>query len=278
MADEGLVLVNGLPIEADQRVFRDQEVTIRLVEPPDKLLTAEQMPLDIVWEDPWLIVINKPVGVVAHPVGDFQEETLCNAVQHRVDQQTSLPGLLRPGIVHRLDRMTSGLIVIAKEHLSHRLLSLDFQNGRAQKSYLALVEGNVEFDSKIIDLSIGVRDGGNSVLMSAKPDARQPRKARTDVRLCQQFSQCALVECTLHTGRNHQIRVHMAEIGHPVVGDEFYSANGDIKPAARFDGAAPTEHRHALHASRLGFWHPILKQHLSFTSQPGADFWALCPP
>ena len=277
MACEGLVLVNGLPVDADQRVFRGQEVSIRLVEPPDKLLAPERMPLDIVWEDPWIVVINKPVGVVAHPVGEFQDETLSNSVQEHLDQQSQFRGLLRPGIVHRLDRMTSGLIVIAKEHLSHRLLSLDFQNGRAKKSYFALVEGCVGFASRTINLPIGVRAGSSNVLMSAKPDACSPRKARTDVRLCTQFSHCTLVECTLYTGRHHQIRVHMAEIGHPVVGDEFYAANGDIKPAPRLDGAAPTTHRHALHASKLAFWHPILKQELYFSSEPGPDFWELNP-
>lgn len=278
MACEGLATVNGLHVDADQRVFRGQEVSIRLIEPPDKLQSSDELPLNIVWEDPWLIVIDKPVGIVAHPVGDFQDQTLANAVQYHLDSQSRRKGLLRAGIVHRLDRMTSGLIVVAKEHVSHRQLSLDFQHGRNQKSYLALVEGSVPFTNRTIDIPIGTRTGINCVLMSAKPDARKPRQAKTDVRLCEQFANTALVECLLHTGRNHQIRVHLAEIGHPVVGDEFYAANGAVKTVPRFSGGPPTEKRHALHASKLAFKHPIFQQQLTFTSTPGHDFWRLRGP
>ncbi len=221
------------------------------------------------------MVVDKQVGLVAHPVGEFQDGTLSNAIQHHLDQQTKAKGLLRPGIVHRLDRMTSGLIVITKEHLSHRLLSIDFQEGRTQKVYLALVEGRPEFSTRVIDFPIGTHPGGNSVLMSAKPEARNPRDARTDIRVIKRFDNCSLVECTLHTGRNHQIRVHMAEIGHCVLGDDYYDNDGSIRHATRFQGDEPTSQRHALHACRLEFRHPILETWLKFHSAPAADFWAL---
>ncbi len=275
MVTEGLVVVDDMPAEGTQRLFRDQVVRIRLVEPPDKLLEADVIPLDVVYEDPWLLVINKQVGIVAHPVGEFQNGTLANAVQHYIDQQTRATGLLRPGIVHRLDRMTSGLIVVTKEHMAHRLLSIDFQQGRTQKAYLALIEGQPDFEFTIVQLPIGVRPGANSVLMSAKPDARKARTARTDITVVQRFDDCCLVECILHTGRNHQIRVHMAEIGHPVLGDEHYDVNGAIRGATRDKCDKPTADRHALHASRLGFQHPILQTPLEFHSQPATDFWAL---
>lgn len=275
MVCAGVVTVNDVAAESDQRVFRGQTVCIKLLEPPDKLLTASTATFEIVYEDPWLMVIDKPVGLVAHPVGEFQEDTLSNAIQHDLDQQTVQRGLLRPGIVHRLDRMTSGLLVVTKDHLSHRLLSIDFQNGRPSKTYLALIEGDPDFDFRRIDLPIGKHSGSSSVLMSARPDARQPRTARTDVQVLQRFGDYALVECQLYTGRNHQIRVHLAQLGHPVLGDEYYGLGGIIRQAPRLEGHAPTSFRHALHASRLSFQHPILQMPVTFSSQPPSDFWNL---
>ncbi|MEZ6038936.1 MAG: RluA family pseudouridine synthase [Planctomycetaceae bacterium] len=273
MVAAGLATINELPAEPIARVFADQVIGIRLVEPPDKLLSPYSCELKVVYEDPWIVVIDKQAGLVAHPVGDFQEGTLSNALQLYLDRQTPLPGLLRPGVVHRLDRMTSGLIVTAKEHLSHRLLSIDFQQGRMSKSYLAIVEGNPSFESRLVDLPIGQRPGSNSVLMSARPGARAARPARTKVTVLQRYSAHALVECVLYTGRNHQIRVHLSEIGHPICGDEYYAAFGAIKKAPRFDGDEPAEQRHSLHAAKLAFLHPILHQWMEFQTQPPCDFW-----
>lgn len=275
MVGTGLVTIDDMPAETDQRVHRGQRVAIRLLEPPDKLLAPESISLDIVYEDPWLLVIDKPVGLVAHPVGGYQSGTLSNAVQAHLDQQTVAKGILRPGIVHRLDRMTSGLIVVTKDHLSHRRLSLDFQVGRPSKSYLALIEGEPEFEQRVIDLAIGHRPGASGVLMSAKPDALRSRSARTDVVLQQRYGTYSLVECLLQTGRSHQIRVHLAEVGHPILGDEFYGPCGAIRNAPRLDGEAPTDQRHALHASRLSFQHPVFGTTLEFSSQPPVDFWEL---
>ncbi len=277
MVAAGLVSIDDTPAGTDQRVYRGQAVVVQLVEPPDKLLSSAEVGIDVVYEDPWLLVIDKPVGLVAHPVGDFQRGTLSNAIQHHLDQSSTAKGLLRPGIVHRLDRMTSGLIVVTKDHLSHRLLSIDFQQGKPSKSYVALVEGDPAFESRAIDLPIGRQSATNSVLMSAGPDAKNVRTARTDVKVIQRFGAYAVVECLLHTGRNHQIRVHLAQIGHPVLGDEYYGAHGTIRNAPRFGGEAPTAKRHALHASRLSFLHPILQVPMEFTSRPPADFWQLAP-
>ncbi len=275
MVSAGFARIDDMPADGNQRVFRGQQVRIRLVEPPDKLLPPTPLSLTVLYEDPWLLVTDKPVGLVAHPVGDFQEGTLSNAMQHHLDLQTPARGLLRPGIVHRLDRMTSGLIVVAKEHHTHRLLSIDFQQGRLSKSYVALIQGDPEFESRVVDLPIGQRPGGNSVLMSAKRGTINPRPARTKVTVQRRFEEYALVECVLYTGRNHQIRVHLAEIGHPILGDEYYGPFGRIRKAARFDGDEPTEQRHALHAAKLGFLHPILNVWLEFRSEPPADFWAV---
>ncbi len=275
MVVAGLCRINDLPAATADRVFTGQVVSLRLIEPPDKLLSPHPVPLVIVYEDPWIIVVDKPAGLVAHPVGDFQEGTLSNALQSFLDEQTVVRGLLRPGVVHRLDRMTSGLIVTAKEHLSHRLLSIDFQQGKMSKAYQALVEGDPKFDTRIIDLPIGQRPGHNSVLMSARPGAKNPRSAKTKVTVVRRFGHWALVECILYTGRNHQIRVHLSEIGHPILGDEYYAAFGAVRKTPRFDGDEPTENRHALHAARLAFLHPMLHEWMEFRTEPPADFWDL---
>ncbi len=275
MVSQGLARIDDLPASAGDRVFTNQRVVLKLVEPPDKLLEPCSGSVPIVYEDPWIIVVDKPAGLVAHPVGDFQEGTLSNVLQGHLDRQSAIRGLLRPGVVHRLDRMTSGLLVAAKEHLSHRLLSIDFQQGKLSKSYRALIEGNPHWESRLIELPIGQYPGGNSVLMSAKPGARNARPAKTRVSVIRRFGAYSLVECVLFTGRNHQIRVHLAEIGYPVAGDEYYAAFGAIRKAPRFDGEEPTEERHALHAASLGFLHPILRQWIHFQTEPPADFWQL---
>ena len=275
MVTAGLAKIDDQPAAPEDRVFRGQRVSLRLVEPPDKLLDPEPILVPVVYEDPWLIVVDKPAGLVAHPVGDFQDGTLSNVLQSHLDRQTAIRGLLRPGVVHRLDRMTSGLIVTAKEHLAHRLLSIDFQHGKLSKSYVALIEGCPDFETRTLELSIGQRPGGNSVLMSARADAKNPRPAKTRVTVVERFARYSMVECVLFTGRNHQIRVHLSHIGHPILGDEYYGAHGTIKQAPRFDGDDPTEERHALHAASLGFFHPILREWMQFRTSPPADFWAL---
>jgi 23S rRNA pseudouridine1911/1915/1917 synthase len=275
MVTEGLAKIDDQPAAPEDRVFRGQRVSLRLLEPPDKLLDPEPIIVPVVYEDPWLIVVDKPAGLVAHPVGDFQDGTLSNVLQSHLDRQTPLKGLLRPGVVHRLDRMTSGLIVTAKEHLAHRLLSIDFQQGKLSKSYVALIEGRPEFETRTLEFSIGQRPGGNSVLMSARADAKNPRPAKTRVTVVRRFENYSMVECVLFSGRNHQIRVHLSHIGHPIVGDEYYGPHGTIKQAPRFDGDEPTEERHALHAASLGFFHPILREWMQFRTSPPTDFWAL---
>lgn len=275
MVRTGAVRVNNVTASTDQRVFRSQIVCLRLTEPPDKLLTPSPIPLSIVYEDPWLLVVDKPAGLIAHPVGEYQSDTLLNALQHHLDLQSPARGLLRPGIIHRLDRMTSGLLVVPKEHMVHRQLAIDFENGRTSKSYVALVEGDPEFDDQQINLPIGQQPGNNSVLMSAKPAAIKPRSARTDVVVRDRRGRHAVIDCVLHTGRNHQIRVHLAELGHPILGDEFYGPHGTIRKAPRLEGEQPTTKRHALHAAKLSFEHPVLKTWIEFRSQPPSDFWAL---
>lgn len=267
----GAVTIEHQVATCDTRVFGGQSVVVRLVEPPDKLYSPASQPLEILFEDSWLVVVNKPAGLIAHPVAGFQSETLANVMQAYLDEQTQRRGLLRPGIVHRLDRMTSGAIVVAKDHLSHTRLSIQFQTHQVAKQYLALVDGVVSPDVGLIDQSIG-RVPGAGLLMSTHDDARERKPAITRFRVLRRYSQATLIEATPQTGRNHQIRVHLAHIGHPVVGDEFYGAFGRIKSRAS-TGTSTNEPRHRLHASRLSFTHPISNDELDVFAPPPSDFF-----
>lgn len=280
MVVAGCVSVESGTATVEHRVRMGETVGVRLVDPPDKLLPATDRPLDIVFEDPWLIVVNKPAGLIVHQVGDFQDDTLETAIQHHLDRTAIARGLVRPGLVHRLDRWTSGVLVVAKEHLAHRRLSIDFQERRPTKAYVALVEGVVEPDRGLIDVPLGIQPDYDSVLMSTAENARGRKSSRTRFAVAKRFREHTLVVAWPLTGRLHQIRVHLAHVGHPVVNDEFYAAHGAIKPS-RFDtpsAAPPTEFagypddpltglphgRHALHAYQIAVTHPITDTPMTF--------------
>ncbi len=292
----GEVRINDVVADNDSRVYLNQRVTVRLIEPPDRLLPPTPGPLHILYEDSWLMVVVKPAGQIAHPAGDFGTNTLANVVQHHLDQQTQWKGLLRPGIVHRLDRLTSGAMVIAKEHLSHGLMTEAFMKRKVQKTYLALVIGVIEPDAGTLNKPIGESLDPESCLMTTHANAVNARSAITHFKVLERFTEHTLVEAKPVTGRHHQIRVHFADIGHPVVDDEFYGPYGWIKkdpdgnPIARpADCRQPTADRrdtvfpgdddeitrdippelllvgrHALHAHRLEFRHPITWEPLAF--------------
>jgi len=264
----GCVTINDMRTGRFRRVRRGDRVTIRLVEPPDKLHKPEDMNLEIVYEDPWFIVVNKPVNIAAHPVGLIQSGTLVNGLQAYLDQKSKLRGLVRPGIVHRLDRMTTGLMVTTKDHNGHRLISADFEHGNISKSYLAIVHGVVENDSGTIDRPVGPRPG--SILMTTESGARWYKDATTDYRVLERFKDRTLVHVVPKTGRVHQIRVHFSSVGHPLIGDEFY---GFGEPTSKRPGNA----RHALHAAVLSFTHPMLKRRMVFRSELPPDMRAMLP-
>ena len=175
------------------------------------------------------MVVVKPAGQIVHPAGDYASNSLANVVQHHLDQQTHWRGLLRPGIVHRLDRLTSGVIIVSKEHCSHALLTEAFMLRKVHKTYVALVTGVIEPDQGVLDKPIGGIDDRDSCLMRAGADAFDARSARTEFKVIERFADHTLVEAKPVTGRHHQIRVHFADIGHPVVDDEFYGSFGWIK-------------------------------------------------
>lgn len=276
----GRVTINDELASQTQRVFVGNQVRVTLIEPPDKLLEAESVPFRTVYRDQWLLVVDKPAGVISHPSGDYQTGTLANGVQAYVDTLTPLRGLVRPGIVHRLDRQTSGLMIVATDHRAHAELSDAFEAGRVSKEYLAVVEGCVVNDEGVIDLPIGRSRTGSRVLMSARGDAVDARLAKTRYVVEDRFAEHTLVRAKPMTGRNHQIRVHFAQIGHPLVGDEFYDIKGSYKAEWLRSGDAKSPEdrgaplppgRHALHASTLSFAHPISGVWLSFSSPLPAD-------
>ena len=275
----------GIRVDFDRatettRVFAGQQVTVRLLEPPDKLLEPESIPLSIIYEDNWIVVVNKPPGMVAHPVGTIQRGTLCNALQHHLDRRTEVCGILRPGIVHRLDRQTSGAMVVALTHDAHVALSTAFEASQISKTYLALVEGVIKERRGVINQPIGRAPIGRHVLMSCRPDAIRAKRSKTQFRVVERFSDHTLVAAKPVTGRNHQIRVHFAHLGFPLVGDEFYERNGKFKPfrSERTEGdnqkietGLPIQ-RHALHAIQLELAHPIGGAWISLRADLSADF------
>jgi len=276
----GQVTVNGEVANPPRRVFTGQSVTVRLIEPPDDLMPAESIPLNVVFEDDWLIVVDKPTGLIVHPCGERPRGTLTNAVQWHLDRTTAVKGLQKPGVVHRLDRDTSGLIALAKDHLSHRLLSVQFQRGRVAKGYVALVEGVIACDSGDIDLPIGRVRGCSSALMTTRADALDARPSRTAYEVLERLPRHTLVKAKPRTGRLHQIRVHLAAIGHPVVGDEYYAPFNELKPPRPPllpDGTRPGPPispfipRHALHAAELSFAHPISSEWMTFKTKLPED-------
>ncbi|MEZ6055368.1 MAG: RluA family pseudouridine synthase [Planctomycetaceae bacterium] len=286
----GCASVNGAPADETRRVFPGEAVRLSLVEPPDKLLNAESRELPVYYVDPWMLVVDKPAGMIAHPTGEYQSGTLANILQSYFDQKTPLRGLVRPGIVHRLDRHTSGLMVVAAHHLSHRHLASAFEAGRVAKTYVALVEGVMPRDTGVIDLPIGRAREGRLVLMSARGDAVDAKPSKTSYRVLRRFAEHTMVECRPATGRNHQIRVHLSQIGHPLIGDEFYMAHGAIRPLnpdwipvapEDFDANFVDEietgfpiRRHALHAMKLELAHPISGLWMTFQSILPPDFQA----
>jgi 23S rRNA pseudouridine1911/1915/1917 synthase len=262
----GQVRIEGAVAETDDRVYKGQFVDVRLVEPPDHLLPPEPCALEILFEDAWLIVVYKPPAMVVHPCGNYVTGSLANALQAHFDGQTPLKGLVRPGIVHRLDRLTSGVMVCTKDHLAHRKLSIHFEQRRVLKKYLALVHGIVPDDRGEINLPIGEWPGGGTIRMSVAADAVDARASRTDYEVVERFERFTLVRAQPHTGRLHQIRVHLAAIGHPVVADEFYSPQRVLS-----EGDGILLSRQALHAESLRFVHPITREVVTFEAPLAED-------
>jgi len=281
LLEQGDVLVDGAPAKASLKLHGGEEIVITGEPHPAPLKAMpEAIELDVIYEDAHLAVINKPAGMMVHAGSGATEDarnrgTLVNALLHRFKALSSTGGELRPGIVHRLDKETSGLIIVAKNDAAHAVLAELFSSRRVRKTYIALVQGNLERDKGTITAAIG-RDPVRRTRMTT----RATENARSAVshyevvrRLSTRFGPFTLMRVRIETGRTHQIRVHMSSIGHPVVGDTLYGAAGQLtEQAGARAGRSKSEPerlrlgRNFLHAARLEFQHPVTGEVLELES------------
>jgi len=258
LIDDGFVMLNGKPANKKSKVAAGDTVEITLPAPVELNVEAEEIALDIVYEDDSLLVINKPQGMVVHPAPGNQSGTLVNALMsHCKSGLSGINGVMRPGIVHRIDKDTSGLLIVAKSDAAHMFLSEQLKDRSLSRVYIALVNGNIKEDEGTIDLPIGRNATDRKKMDITNKNARD---AVTHFTVLERFGRYTLAECRLQTGRTHQIRVHMAHIGHSVVGDKTYGAK---KETFSLTGQL-------LHAARLKFIHPITKEHMECSTDiPG---------
>jgi 23S rRNA pseudouridine1911/1915/1917 synthase len=269
----GGVLVDGRVARPSLRLKTGQAISVRVPAPQPAVPVPEDIPLAVVYEDRHLLVVDKPAGLVVHPGAGRATGTLVNALLHRVRDLSGIGGVVRPGIVHRLDRGTSGLLVVAKDDASHLALSRQFSGRTVEKDYLAVVLGIPRAAEGTIDVPIG-RDPVHRRRMSVR--APRGRAARSTYRVVEALDGAALLSVRIATGRTHQIRVHLAALGHPVAGDPTYGGRrppASRRPEARAALEALT--RPALHAARLAFTHPATGEHMSFESPLPPDLQAL---
>ncbi|HEX5482390.1 MAG TPA: RluA family pseudouridine synthase, partial [Terriglobia bacterium] len=261
----GLVEVNSHPAhKAGEIIAAGDRVRVHL-EKPDSRAAPENLPLDVIYEDDDFAVINKPAGMVVHVGAGNPSGTLVNALLFHLRQLSSAGGNERPGIVHRLDKMTSGLIIIAKNDAAHRKLAADFKNRKVQKTYTALVHGRVAHEEGAVHLAVG-RDPLRRVRM--KTGGARARDAETRYQVLRRFPRFTLIQAMPRTGRTHQIRVHLAALGHPITGDVLYGAPARIQ----FSGHdQKTLARTFLHASALTFEHPRTGLPVSFEAPLPAE-------
>lgn len=251
---DGLVLVNGKAADKNLKLKGTETIEVSLPEPETIELKPENIPLEIVYEDNDVIVINKPAGMVVHPAPGNENGTLVNALlYHCGDSLSAINGVIRPGIVHRIDKDTSGLLVAAKSNEAHLKLSEQLKARKAVRKYIALVNGNIKEDSGTINKPIG-RSSADRKKMAVTANGRE---AVTHYNVLERFGRYTLTECVLETGRTHQIRVHMASIGHSLVGDKTY---GIKKEKFNLSGQL-------LHARTIGFVHPSTGEMMQFSSE-----------
>ena len=273
--EEGDVLVNDKVPKVSQHLKEGDVIVLTKKPPVEAKAIPQDMPLDIVYEDDAVIVINKPAGMVVHPAPGNPDQTLVNALLYHCHDLSGIGGVLRPGIVHRLDKDTSGLIVAAKSDDAHRHLSSQFEKHDVHKKYLALVWGDVKGNTGEIVLPVG-RHTTNRKKMSTK--SRHGKDALTLWKVRERFGVATLLEVEIKTGRTHQIRVHLSDRGYPVVGDSVYGNAARIKAVADAVLKAKLKefNRQALHATQLSFIHPQKNERMVFTADMPQDMADLC--
>ena len=261
LLSEQAVNADGKSVKKNYKLAGGEVLTVIMPELREVDLAAEDIPLDIVYEDEDIVVVNKPRGMVVHPAAGNQRDTLVNALLYHCRDLSGINGVLRPGIVHRIDKDTTGLIIVAKNDAAHLDLSQQLQRKSVSRLYYALVHGDFAHDHGTIDAPIG-RDEKDRQKMAVTE--KNSRDARTHFRVIERFRGFTLVECRLETGRTHQIRVHMRYIGHPVAGDEKYGYRKTLKTGGQL-----------LHAHQLEFIHPRTKEKVVVEAPLPDDFAAV---
>lgn len=259
--DEGHLLVNGEKVKKTYKLKENDEIVVNPPEPEPLEILAEDLNLEIVYEDADVLVVNKPKGMVVHPAPGHTTGTLVNGLMHQVTDLSGINGVMRPGIVHRIDKDTSGLLMVAKNDLAHELLVQQLVDKSVTRRYIALVHGHIPHDKGTIDAPIG-RDKKDRQKMGVVDEGKH---AVTHFQVIGRFGvDYTLVQCRLETGRTHQIRVHMNYIGYPLVGDPKYGPKKTMDIGGQ-----------ALHAGVLGFVHPRTNEYLEFEAPMPQEFDAL---
>lgn len=268
--------VDGQQRKASYRLRAGERVTVVPLAPPREPHHAENIPIDILYEDEWLVAVNKPPGMVVHPGKGHWSGTLTAALQHHFDQLSTIGGANRPGIVHRLDRDTSGVILIAKTDPAHAALAERFAERTVEKEYWALVAGEPDRDADVIDLPIGPHPYQREK-MAIRRDDPEARPATTYYQVVERFRGFALVKALPKTGRTHQIRIHLATVGYPVLCDRLYGGRARIARGELTGDAAddrPFLERQALHAARIKIRHPARDEMLEVIAPLAGDLAA----
>ena len=259
LCEDGQVLLNGAPAKKNARVAPGDVLELTLPEPQPTQAQAEDIPLDVAYEDADVIVINKPKGLVVHPAAGHWEGTLVNALLHHCrDSLSGVGGALRPGIVHRIDKDTSGLLIVAKNDFAHQKLAAQLQDHTLARTYVCIVCGNLREDAGTVNAPIA-RDKNDRKKMAVRPDGKP---AVTHWQVLARYPGYTYVQCRLETGRTHQIRVHMASLGHPILGDTVY---GHKKPELG-------QTTQCLHAKELTFRHPRTDEPVTVTCPLPEEF------
>ena len=277
LIDEGNVLLDGAPTKPGQRVRSQQVIEVTVPEPKKLEILPEPIPLDILYEDEHLLVVNKPAGMVVHPAFANYTGTLVNALLAHCRQLSGIGGVQRPGIVHRLDRETSGVMVVAKSDVAHVGLSQQFASRQIQREYRAVVWGHFRTPTGRVETLLR-RSPKNRLRMTV---SKLGKLAVTNYEVMEEFRLLSLLRLTLGTGRTHQIRVHMAYLGHPVFGDATYGGRSKRLSGLNRENLSfavkllKQFNRPALHALSLGFVHPVSQQQMYFEVPPPQDFQRL---
>ena len=257
------ILVNGNPVKANYKVNAGDEICVQIPEPEPLDILPEDIPLDILYEDDDILVVNKPKGMVVHPAPGHYSHTLVNAVLYHCGSRLSgINGVLRPGIVHRIDMDTTGSLLICKNDRAHQILADELKEHNITRRYHAVVYGNLKEDTGTVNAAIGRHPTDRKKMSTKAPNGR---RAVTHYRVLERFGDYTYIECELETGRTHQIRVHMSSIGHPILGDSIY---GPAKAPFKLDGQT-------LHAKILGITHPSTGKYMEFDAPPPEYFMSL---